>query len=619
MADTGKLGTPDSRLGNLELAYVSAGVVRPLAGTRIGRLGTPASMLGNVMLDIGVEEGSGITVYEVSATNTLSLSSEAVVTNSSRGVSAANTLVLSSVAVLTNIARSLGASNTLNLSQLVGLGFSKAVSAANTLSLSSTAALFPWTSTLVSAESTLDLSVEATGRHAHFRPTATSTLSLTQLANTVAFTIYDVSASSTLSLTTESTGRHSSFRSEGESVLSLSSEAQGRHSHFRPTSISTLSLGSIATGRHASFRPVGESILSLTQDASTTLSHTITVSAESYLWLFGYSTGRHSHFRPVAASTLTLTGAVGLTKTVNVGAVSYLQTTEYVYDPETDEMVTTIEGLQNSAYCGKSSVYHAHSIIPLIQRATGYVVASDAIMVSAENTISLSDQARKNVVGDAITQISFTQGAIATRSNPTVSQITVTNVASVSVVRKRIASSTLVLKQAVSYSLLRSDVSYQYRPFVGAGESSSPTPPPTTLSPPLAGVTDPFKLLYPATGTITDFLVIRAPNLGNKDKLVFNRISRETRGGTLVVFADPIWPKIQTLSLTFSGLTLTEADALLAFVDAHLGQEIGLLDWEHRYWKGVIMTPEDPIVQDTRDTYSASFEFEGELDPTWTP
>ena len=100
---------------------------------------------------------------------------------------------------------------------------------------------------------------------------------------------------------------------------------------------------------------------------------------------------------------------------------------------------------------------------------------------------------------------------------------------------------------------------------------------------------------------------------------MFNRISRETRGGTLVVFADPIWPKIQTLSLTFSGLTLTEADALLAFCDAHLGQEIGLLDWEHRYWKGVIMTPEDPIVQDTRDTYSASFEFEGELDPTWTP
>ena len=64
----------------------------------------------------------------------------------------------------------------------------------------------------------------------------------------------------------------------------------------------------------------------------------------------------------------------------------------------------------------------------------------------------------------------------------------------------------------------------------------------------------PFRLFYPAVGTVTDSVTLRAPNLGNKDRLSFNRILRETRGGTLVVFADPIWPKIQTLVLTFSGL-----------------------------------------------------------------
>lgn len=128
-----------------------------------------------------------------------------------------------------------------------------------------------------------------------------------------------------------------------------------------------------------------------------------------------------------------------------------------------------------------------------------------------------------------------------------------------------------------------------------------------------------FQLTFPATGTVTDSVTLRSPNLGNKDKLSFNRISRETRGGTLVVFADPIWPKIQTLVLTFSGLTETEVSDLLVFLDAHLGEEVGLLDWENRYWKGVIMTPDDPVVQDTRDTFSASFEFEGELDPTWSP
>ena len=57
---------------------------------------------------------------------------------------------------------------------------------------------------------------------------------------------------------------------------------------------------------------------------------------------------------------------------------------------------------------------------------------------------------------------------------------------------------------------------------------------------------------------------------------------------------------------------------LLTFYETYLGDEIGLLDWEHRYWKGVITQP-DAVIQDGRDSYSASFEFEGELDPSWTP
>jgi hypothetical protein len=135
----------------------------------------------------------------------------------------------------------------------------------------------------------------------------------------------------------------------------------------------------------------------------------------------------------------------------------------------------------------------------------------------------------------------------------------------------------------------------------------------------LAGITAPFQLLYPAAGTVTDSVTLRAPNLGNKDRLSFNRVLRETRGGTLVVYADPIWPKIQTLVLSFSGLHDTEAQELLEFFDNHLGQEIGLLDWEHQYWVGIVTTPDDPVVQDGKDSFSASFEFEGELDPAWTP
>ena len=125
----------------------------------------------------------------------------------------------------------------------------------------------------------------------------------------------------------------------------------------------------------------------------------------------------------------------------------------------------------------------------------------------------------------------------------------------------------------------------------------------------------PFQLFYPADGAVTDSVMLRAPNLGNKDRLSFNRILRETRGGTLIVFADPIWPKIQTLVLTFSGLRSVQAQQLLAFLDRHLGEEVGLLDWEGRAWKGVVTTPTDPVVQDGLDSFSASLAFEGELVP----
>jgi len=157
----------------------------------------------------------------------------------------------------------------------------------------------------------------------------------------------------------------------------------------------------------------------------------------------------------------------------------------------------------------------------------------------------------------------------------------------------------------------------QYYPFVGDG-TNSPTPPSLALNAPLEGITAPFQLVYPAAGEVTDSCTLRAPNLGKRDRLSFNRVNRETRGGTLIVYANPIWPKTQTLVLSFSGLRRSEALDLLAFLSDHLGQEIGLIDWESRYWRGIVTTTTDPVVEDSHDSFSANFEFEGELDPSWT-
>jgi hypothetical protein len=115
----------------------------------------------------------------------------------------------------------------------------------------------------------------------------------------------------------------------------------------------------------------------------------------------------------------------------------------------------------------------------------------------------------------------------------------------------------------------------------------------------------------------TEFVSLRSPEFGNRDRLQFNRISRETRGGTLVVFADPIWPKIETQVLTVRGLTKSQVDAFLTFAEARLGLEVGFVDWEGFYWKGVVVSV-DPSAQDGKESHSISFEFECEP-ATWEP
>jgi hypothetical protein len=79
-----------------------------------------------------------------------------------------------------------------------------------------------------------------------------------------------------------------------------------------------------------------------------------------------------------------------------------------------------------------------------------------------------------------------------------------------------------------------------------------------------------------------------------------------------------MWPRIETLVLTITALHEAEKQDLLDFIDDYVGLEIGLIDWERRYWRGVI-EPEVSIIEDSWNSFTVSLEFEGELDPTWSP
>lgn len=216
-----------------------------------------------------------------------------------------------------------------------------------------------------------------------------------------------------------------------------------------------------------------------------------------------------------------------------------------------------------------------------------------------------------------ISALNLGQVVVATVGKPTSDHLAFGQAVQVNKSFGRTLTSNFALHQIVNYEHSKINLTQEYTPIVGdSDDPNNPTPPSRNIVGPVIGVTAPFQLLYPTLGAVTDYINLRVPNLGNKSTLTTTRINRESRGGTLNIYTDPMWPKTQVLSLVFSFLMYEEAHALLDFYERYQGIEIGLLDWEHRYWKGII-TSMDPITQDGKDSFTAAFQFEGELDTDW--
>lgn len=303
-----------------------------------------------------------------------------------------------------------------------------------------------------------------------------------------------------------------------------------------------------------------------------------------------------------------------------VTAENRLIETEEVYDPITVSYVTVSSGLDQSAEVRAQQGKEHTTYLQTVHRADAVHVKASGVSVWASSQLNLNQTGQPTLTGDAASQLSLVQSASVQAGRPVGSHLQLGQSASSATTRAKPTESGLAIHQTAAYTLILASTEHQYSPFVGSSDApGAPEPPSLSLQGPMVGIQVPFQLVYPATGVVTDSVSLKAPNLGNKDRLAFNRVMRQTRGGTLIVFADPIWPKTETLVLSFSGLLRVEAHNLLTFIQTHIGQEIGLIDWEHRYWRGVITTPDEPIVEDRFDSFSAGFEFEGELDPIWNP
>ena len=194
------------------------------------------------------------------------------------------------------------------------------------------------------------------------------------------------------------------------------------------------------------------------------------------------------------------------------------------------------------------------------ERTIGSVLHPGAKAGVAADTLTFVDAACRSQVPTSADALLFTNAATVAAAKAIHDALTLVDVATAIHVGGVGAIDALSLQESVAFVLVHGDPRWVYTPFVGTGAAGNPTPPG-----PLVGPTEGIgtcRFVYPTTSpTVT--VPLRSPEFGNKDRLQFNRISRESRGGTLVVFADPMWPKVETQVLTFIGLSFTQSQVLL--------------------------------------------------------
>lgn len=121
-------------------------------------------------------------------------------------------------------------------------------------------------------------------------------------------------------------------------------------------------------------------------------------------------------------------------------------------------------------------------------------------------------------------------------------------------------------------------------------------------------------ILVKRQGVILDYaglqLELRSPEPDNKFRSVANRVNRESLGGDQIVYRDPQWINRRTLVFDIINIHVDKLESVLDFMSASLGREITFTDWESRVWRGVILNPDEFIVNNTRDHFDISIELE---------
>ncbi len=105
----------------------------------------------------------------------------------------------------------------------------------------------------------------------------------------------------------------------------------------------------------------------------------------------------------------------------------------------------------------------------------------------------------------------------------------------------------------------------------------------------------------------------RRPQLGNQDEISFQRISRKTRGGDLIIFREAEWPKTEVQIIQFDFNTEAELQKMKGMIRQTLGTIMFYTDHENKRWVGFIQSPDAEAVQSGINHYTITLKFEGDL------
>ena len=277
------------------------------------------------------------------------------------------------------------------------------------------------------------------------------------------------------------------------------------------------------------------------------------------------------------------------------------------FDFETNSFIPEEIGLRDSATVSDLPQQNVSEVLNLFEDNRGWVISPGPVD-PADDSLTFTEIARVAVENSGGDTLSFTENNVCEVSQDVTDVLDLTEVADSCLESSTTVEETLTIVEGFTVCHVQAfDRCGPHRQF--APQSGSQTLKPYADP----QVTQGFRLQAPAGGPVVDELILVNPNLGNRDRISPVRVNVQSRGGSLIIFHDPIWPTTETKLYTFSNMKREMAHALLEWLCEKIGQEIRLIDHENRLWRGIITQPGDPIVEDRRGRYTGSFEFEGEL------